>query len=199
LDAERQRRQINSPSWLSCSRKRTEKPMPIQNMNDLFLHQLKDIYFAENHIVKALPKMSEKAIAPGLSEAFDAHLLETEEHVARLKRIFEMVGQEPQGEECPAIEGIIEEAEELMDQIDHENTLDAALIAAAQAVEHYEISRYGTLAAWAGELGLDEVADILMQTLEEEHAADAALTDLGTARINAASVEEIEESEADAR
>jgi ferritin-like metal-binding protein YciE len=170
--------------------------MPIQNMNDLFLHQLKDIYFAENQIVKALPKISDKAIALGLSEAFDAHLMETQEHVARLNRIFEMIGQEPHGEECPAIEGIIEEAEELMGQIDHENTLDAALIAAAQAVEHYEITRYGTLAAWAGELGLDEVADILMQTLEEEHAADAALTDLGTARINAASVDEIEESEA---
>jgi ferritin-like metal-binding protein YciE len=168
--------------------------MAIKNMNDLFLHQLKDIYFAENQIVKALPKMSEKASSPELSEAFDSHLAETEEHVARLKRVFQMIGQKPQGEECPAIEGIIKEAEELMGQIDHENTLDAALIAAAQAVEHYEITRYGTLAAWAGELGLDEVSEILMQTLEEEHAADSALTELGEARINAASVDEAGEA-----
>ena len=119
--------------------------MSIQNMNDLFLHQLKDIYFAENQILKALPKMSEKATSPDLSEAFDAHLDETETHVERLKQIFERSAKKPQGEECPAIEGIIKEAEELMGEIEHENTLDAALIASAQAVEHYEITRYGTL------------------------------------------------------
>ena len=164
--------------------------MSIQNMNDLFLHQLKDIYFAENQILKALPKMSEKATSPDLSDAFDTHLEETRTHVDRLKQVFEMIGEKPQGEECPAIEGIIKEAEELMGEIEHENTLDAALIAAAQAVEHYEITRYGTLVAWAGELGLDEVAEILGETLEEEHAADLKLTDLGESRINAASVED---------
>ena len=164
--------------------------MSIQNMNDLFLHQLEDIYFAENQILKALPKMSEKATSPDLRDAFDAHLEETKTHVDRLKQVFEIVGEKPQGEECPAIEGIIEEAEELMGEIEHENTLDAALIAAAQAVEHYEITRYGTLVAWAGELGLDEAAEILSETLNEEHAADLKLTDLGESRINAASVED---------
>jgi len=169
--------------------------MAIENMNDLFLHQLKDIYFAENKILQALPKMSEKATSTELSEAFDEHLQETEIHVDRLKQVFGIIGEEAQGEECPAIEGIIEEAEELMGEIEHENTLDAALIAAAQAVEHYEITRYGTLIAWAGELGLDDVVEILEETLEEEHAADLKLTDLGESRINAASVEDEGEAE----
>jgi len=167
-----------------------EPAMPIGNMNDLFLHQLKDIYFAENQILKALPKMSEKASSPDLSDAFDSHLEETRIHVDRLKQVFGIIGEKPQGEECPAIEGIIEEAEELMEEIEHENTLDAALIAAAQAVEHYEITRYGTLVSWAGELGLDDAAEILAETLEEEHAADLKLTDLGESRINAASVDD---------
>jgi ferritin-like metal-binding protein YciE len=169
---------------------KTERTMSIQNMNDLFLHSLKDIYFAENQILKALPKMSEKATSSDLSDAFDAHLAETEEHVTRLKQVFELIGQEPQGEECPAIEAIMEEAEKLMGEIEQANTLDAALIAAAQTVEHYEITRYGTLAAWAGELGLDEAAEVLNETLEEERAADRKLTDLGESRINAASVED---------
>jgi len=173
--------------------------MTIKNMNDLFLHQLKDIYFAENLIVKSLPKMSAKATSPDLAEAFDAHLAETNQHVARLEKVFQVIGKKPQGEECPAIEGIIKEAEELMSEIDHENTLDAALIAAAQAVEHYEIARYGTLVAWAGELGRDNVAEILMETLEEEHAADDKLTDLGESRINATSVDENDEKVAATR
>jgi len=164
--------------------------MSIANMNDLFLHQLKDIYFAENQIIKALPKMAEKAASADLSDAFDAHLEETMIHVERLKQVFEILGEKPQGDECPAIEGIIEEAEELMEDIEHGNTLDAALIAAAQAVEHYEITRYGTLVSWAGELGLDDAVDLLSETLEEEHAADLKLTDLGESRINAASVDE---------
>ena len=164
--------------------------MNIQNRNDLFLHQLKDIYFAENQILKALPKMAKKANSPDLSEAFEAHLEETKTHVDRLKVIFKIIGEKPQGEECPAIEGIIKEAEELMEEIEHANTMDAALIAAAQAVEHYEITRYGTLIAWAGELGFDDAADLLTETLEEEHAADLKLTDLGESRINGAAVED---------
>lgn len=164
--------------------------MAIESMQDLFLHTVKDIYFAENQILKALPKMSAAANSAELKDAFDSHLLETEGHVERLKQVFELLGEKPAGEECPAIEGIIEESEELMEEIEDANTLDAALIAAAQAVEHYEITRYGTLVSWAGELGLDEVAALLLETLEEEHAADAKLTDLGESRINAAAIED---------
>jgi ferritin-like metal-binding protein YciE len=162
--------------------------MPIESMNDLFLHTLEDIYFAENQIIKALPKMSAAATSTDLAAAFDSHLAETEIHVDRLKQVFEQLGEKPTGEECPAIEGIIEEAEDLIEEIQDENTLDAALIAAAQAVEHYEITRYGTLVAWAGELGLDDIAELLTETLDEEHAADIKLTDLGESRINAAAV-----------
>ncbi|MEQ1956040.1 DUF892 family protein [Mesorhizobium sp. CN2-181] len=162
--------------------------MPIKTMNDLFLHTLEDIYFAENQILNALPKMSAAATAPELAEAFDTHLAETETHVARLKQVFDFLGEAAAGTECPAIEGIIEEAEELIEEIEDENTLDAALIAAAQAVEHYEITRYGTLVAWAGELGHDNVAELLTETLDEEHAADAKLDALGETRINAAAV-----------
>jgi ferritin-like metal-binding protein YciE len=164
--------------------------MTIQTMNDLFLHTLKDIYFAEHEIIKALPKMSAKATSPELKLAFDEHLAETEQHVERLEQVFALIEEKPAGEECPAIEGIIEEAEELASEIEDANTLDAALIAAAQAVEHYEITRYGTLTSWAEELGLDDAAALLSETLEEEHAADIKLTELGETRINAAAIED---------
>lgn len=171
--------------------------MSIHNLNDLFLHMLKDIYFAENAILKALPKMSEKATSPDLAAAFDTHLAETQEHVERLKMVFQLIGEKPQGEECPAIEGIIEESEELMDEIEDENTRDAALIAAAQAVEHYEITRYGTLMSWAEELGLDDAMELLGQTLEEEEATDQILTDLGEGRINASAVDNEDDASED--
>jgi ferritin-like metal-binding protein YciE len=159
--------------------------MAIQTLNDLFLHTLRDIYYAENKISQSLPKMSAKATSPDLKAAFDEHLVETQEHVERLTEVFEMIGEEPSGERCPAIEGIIEEAEELAAEIEDAEVLDAALIAAAQAVEHYEITRYGTLISWAEELGLDDAAAILHQTLEEEYAADTKLSELGESGINA--------------
>ena len=158
--------------------------MTIQNMDDLFLHTLKDIYFAEHKIIKALPKMSEKATSPELKLAFDEHLVETEQHVERLEQVFELINEKP-SRAGPAIEGIIQEAEELASEIEDANTLDAALIAAAQAVEHYKITRYGTLVSWAEELGLGDAAVLLSETLDEEHAADIKLTDLGESRINA--------------
>jgi len=166
--------------------------MSIQNLDDLFLHTLKDIYFAEKQIIKALPTMAEKAAAPELSAAFDAHLSETELHVDRLEQVFELIGEQPQGEACPAIEAIIQESEELTSEIEDENTMDAALIAAAQAVEHYEITRYGTLISWAGELGLDDAAEILRETLDEEEEADRKLSVLGESRINASAMNEVE-------
>lgn len=163
--------------------------MSIQNMNDLFVHTLKDIHYAENQILKALPKMSKKASSPELKAAFDAHLAETKGQVERLKDVFKLVGEKPAGETCPAIKGIIEEASELMEEIEDTNTLDAAMIAAAQAVEHYEITRYGTLASWAGELGMNEAAALLEETLAEEKATDLKLTELGESRINAMAID----------
>lgn len=163
--------------------------MSIQNMEQLFLHTLKDIYFAENQILKALPKMVKKSSSPDLRAAFEDHLAETEGQVERLNQVFKIVGEKPSGEVCPAIEGILKEAEELMGDIKDKNTLDAAMIAAAQAVEHYEITRYGTLVSWAEEIGMDDAAGILAETLAEEKAADVKLTRLGESRINAMAID----------
>jgi len=156
----------------------------IQSMNDLFEHQLKDIYYAENQIVKALPEMIEKATAPQLAEGLRSHLAETKQHVSRLEQVFQMLGKEPQGVDCPAIDGIIDEAEDVSGEVEDKNVLDAAIIAAAQAVEHYEMTRYGTLVAWARQLGRDDCASILEQTLNEEKAADEKLTKLALGGIN---------------
>ena len=124
----------------------------IKSMDDLFLHVLQDIYYAENQIIKALPDMIEKATNRELTAAFKAHLGETEKQVARLDQAFQLLGKEPKGTKCPAINGIIDEANEIAGEVEDKNVLDAALLAAAQAVEHYEITRYGTLIAWADEL-----------------------------------------------
>lgn len=156
----------------------------IASLNDLFVHTLKDVYFAENHLTKKLPVMAEKASNRELKALFTAHLEETRTHIARLKTVFEIVGAKAEGEQCPAIEGITQEAEELLEEISDKPTRDAALIAAAQAVEHYEITRYGTLIAWARELGHQEAADILRETLAEEKGADSKLLRLGEDKLN---------------
>lgn len=158
--------------------------MALKSLQDLFVHTLKDIYFAENLIIKKLPTMSKEAGAAALKKIFDEHLAETKTHAQRLEKVFELIGEKAEGEECPAIEGIVEEAEELLDEISDASTKDAALIAAAQAVEHYEITRYGTLVAWAKELGHDEVANILRETLAEEKDADNKLLRLAEDRLN---------------
>ena len=160
--------------------------MSISSLQDLFIHTLQDIYFAETLIVKKLPTMVKEAGAAPLKKAFEEHLEETKTHVSRLDEVFRILGQKPQAEECPAIEGIIEEAEELIGEISNAKTKDAALIAAGQAVEHYEITRYGTLIAWSQELGRGDCATLLKQTLSEEHAADEKLSDLAEARLNKA-------------
>jgi ferritin-like metal-binding protein YciE len=156
----------------------------IKTMNDLFLHVMQDIYYAENQIVKALPDMIEKATNRELTAAFKSHLAETEKQIARLDQAFELLGETPKGTKCPAINGIIEEANELAGEVADKKVLDAALIAAAQAVEHYEITRYGTLIAWAEELGKDAVAKLLTTTLNEEKAADKKLTGIGENKVN---------------
>ena len=158
--------------------------MKIENLDDLFLHTLEDIYFAETTILKALPKMIKQADSPELVKAFDAHLTETKEHVARLESVFKLLDKKAKGEECPAIEGIVKEAEELMKSIKDADTKDAAMIAAAQAVEHYEITRYGTLISWAKLLGMKQAATILGKTLKEEYAADDKLTGIAEAKLN---------------
>jgi ferritin-like metal-binding protein YciE len=156
----------------------------IKTMDDLFVHMLRDMYYAENQIVKALPDMIEKASDPGLKQGFQAHLSETKNHVKRLEQVFRMDGVEASGVDCPAIDGIIEEANDVVGEVDKKNIMDAALIAAAQAVEHYEMTRYGTLIAWAKQLGHDDCARLLQQTLDEEKAADAKLTSIAERGVN---------------
>lgn len=158
--------------------------MALKTLDDLFLHFLKDMYFAEKHLVKALPKMAKKASSPKLTEAFESHLEETREHVARLEQVFEIVGKAARAETCPAIKGIVEEGEEIMDEAEDAEALDAGLIAAAQAVEHYEISRYGTMVAWANRLGMKDAAKILNKTLDEEYSADKKLSSLAEGTVN---------------
>jgi ferritin-like metal-binding protein YciE len=156
----------------------------IKSMNDLFVHTLRDIYYAENQIVKALPDMVEKATNPQLKQGFQTHLRESETHVKRLEQIFQKLGLKAQGVDCPAIDGIIEEANDVAGEVEDTSVLDAALIAAAQAVEHYEMTRYGTLIAWAKQLGRREVVPQLEQTLEEEKATDKKLTAMAEAQVN---------------
>jgi len=155
----------------------------IKNMADLHLHVLQDIYYAENQIKKALPDMIEKAKNRQLTAAFKAHLGETEKQISRLEQAFELLGKEPKGATCPAIDGIIKEANEVAGECE-EKALDAALVAAAQAMEHYEITRYGSLIAWSEELGHDAIARLLTTTLNEEKAADKKLTSIGEKKVN---------------
>ncbi len=156
----------------------------IKTMNDLFVHTLKDIYYAEHQIVKALPDMIEKATDAGLKQGFQAHLGETKNHVKRLEQVFKMHGVEAKGVDCPAIDGIIEEANDVAGEVEKKSVLDAALIAAAQAVEHYEMTRYGTLISWAKELGRNDCVSLLQQTLDEEKATDKKLTAMAESQVN---------------
>jgi ferritin-like metal-binding protein YciE len=156
----------------------------IETFDDLFVHQLRDIYYAEKQLVKALPKMAEKATSPQLKQAFQSHLAETKGHVSRVEQVFKMHGVEAKAVNCPAIDGIIEEANDIVGEVDDKQVLDAALIAAGQAAEHYEITRYGTLVAWAQQLGRDDCASVLQQNLAEEKAADKKLTSLAESSIN---------------
>lgn len=156
----------------------------IATMDDLFVHTLRDIYYAEYQIKKALPDMITKATSPELKSGFQTHLRETEEHIQRLKQVFKQHGVEEKGVTCPAIDGILEEANDVAGEVEDKQVLDAALIAAAQAVEHYEITRYGTLVAWAKQLGRDDCAALLQANLDEEAATDKKLTELATGGIN---------------
>jgi ferritin-like metal-binding protein YciE len=155
-----------------------------KKLDDLFLDTLKDIYYAERKILKALPKMAKAAQSPDLKAAFEKHEDETEGQVERLQKVFEILGKKARGKVCPAIDGIIEEGEEIMDEFKGSPALDAGLVSAAQAVEHYEITRYGTLKRWAEELGMKDAARLLAQTLAEESKTDEALTGIADAVAN---------------
>ncbi len=156
----------------------------IKSLDDLFVHTLRDIYYAEQQITQALPKMIDKATNPELKQGFQKHLRETEGHIKRLEEVFEMHGVKAKGVDCPAIDGILEEADDVSGDIDDKQVMDAALIAAAQAVEHYEITRYGTLIAWANELGRSDCASVLEKNLKEEKATDKKLTEMAESRVN---------------
>ncbi|PST27342.1 ferritin-like domain-containing protein [Mesorhizobium plurifarium] len=155
-----------------------------KTLDDLFHDTLKDIYYAERKILKALPKMARAAQAPELKAAFEKHKEQTETHVDRLQQVFDMIGKRAQGKTCEAIEGIVAEGEEIMDEFKGTPALDAGLISAAQAVEHYEISRYGTLKTWAKTIGLKDAVSLLDATLKEEIITDEDLTKLATAQAN---------------
>ena len=156
----------------------------METFSELFKETLKDIYYAEKAILKALPKMAKKASSKKLQAAFTKHQKETEGQVERLEQVFELLGKRAVGKKCAAIEGIIEEAEEVMKEAKEDTIRDAAMLAAAQAVEHYEISRYGTLVAWAEKMEMSDAAGLLNATLEEEKATDGKLTELAESEIN---------------
>lgn len=153
-------------------------------LDELFHETLKDIYYAEKKILSTLPKMAKAAQSPDLKAAFEKHHDETEGHVERLEQVFEIIGETPRGKTCDAINGIIDEGKEIMSDFKGSPALDAGLLAAAQAVEHYEMSRYGTLKAWANMLGHDKAVKLLDATLQEEKKTDAALTKLAEVAVN---------------
>ncbi|WP_312366979.1 ferritin-like domain-containing protein [Ensifer sp.] len=155
-----------------------------KKLADLFHDTLKDVYFAEKKIVATLPQMQEAAVSPQLKDAFTKHLGETKVHIERLEQVFELIGKKPESKTCNAILGITEEGDEIMKDYKGSPALDAGLLAAAQAVEHYEMSRYGTLRTWALELGNNEAAGLLQTTLDEEQATDLALTSIATSVVN---------------
>ena len=162
--------------------------MKTKTLDDLFLDTLKDIYYAERKILKALPKMARGAQSPELRAAFEKHHEETQGQIERLQDVFELLGKAARGKTCPAIDGILEEGEEILDAFKGSEALDAGLVAAAQAVEHYEMARYGALRNWAELLGYKDAVKLFQQTLTEEEATDAALTKLADGSVNQAAI-----------
>jgi ferritin-like metal-binding protein YciE len=162
----------------------------METLSELFEETLRDIYYAEKAILKALPKMAKKASSERLAAAFQEHVSQTEGQVERLEQIFEMLGKSARGKRCPAIDGLSEEASEIMQEAKNDTVRDAGMLAAAQSVEHYEISRYGTLAAWAEKLGMQEAVNLLRETLQEEKETDEKLSELALSEINVEAEEE---------
>ncbi|RWM87829.1 MAG: ferritin-like domain-containing protein [Mesorhizobium sp.] len=169
---------------------KNESQSKAKGLEDLFHDGLKDVYYAERKILNALKKMAKGAESDELTAAFEKHRDETEAQIERLQQVFEIFGKRPQGKTCPAIDGIIEEGQEILEEFKEAPALDAGLVAAAQEVEHYEIARYGTLITWAGLLGLKDAVPLLEETLEEEKATDEALTQLGETSVNERAMQE---------
>ncbi|MEO8398177.1 MAG: ferritin-like domain-containing protein [Ignavibacteriaceae bacterium] len=159
--------------------------MSVKTLKDLFVDELKDMYNAENQLTKALPQMAKKATSDSLKKAFENHLKETENQIKRLEKVFDEVGIAAKGKKCEAMEGLIKEAKGMMDEVEDEDVLDAALISAAQKVEHYEIGSYGTLRTFAKLLGFSKSVDLLQENLDEEAAADEKLTEIAESEVNA--------------
>jgi len=158
--------------------------MKIQTMQDLFVEQIEDLYDAEHQLVKALPKMAKAATSPDLRDAFESHLEQTKGHVERLEKVFATVKRKPKGQSCPAMQGLVDEGDEIVTNTEKSPLRDAGLIAAANRVEHYEIAAYGAARAFALPLGIEMAVDLLQATLDEEIAADAALSELADSRVN---------------
>lgn len=156
----------------------------MKSMEDLFLHTLKDIYYAEKLVLRIMPKMMKQASSPELKQAFEKHHTETEKQIERLDQVFEECNSAARGIRCEAMDGILAEAKDMMEEVEDAEVRDAGLVAAAQSIEHYEISRYGTLAAWAQQLGMKNAPKLLQQTLEEEKKADRQLSELALQKIN---------------
>ena len=173
----------------------TSSETPHSKLQKLFEDELKDIYWAEKALTKAIPKMVKKATAEDLIEALDNHLTETQEHVQRLEEVFSLIGKEPQAKKCEAMAGLVKEAEEIMSDTEDGMMRDAGIISAAQKVEHYEIASYGTLRTFASTLGLDDVVTLLQQTLDEEKTADEKLSEVAVSCINEAAAQEVEGEE----
>ena len=161
-----------------------------KRLEDLFLDGIKDLYYAEKKILKALPKMAKGAESEDVSAAFEKHRAETEGQVERLEQVFALLDKPARGKTCPAIDGIIEEGSEILEDYKGAPAIDAGLVAAAQAVEHYEIARYGTLIAWAEQMGMADAVDLLKATLAEEEATDEALSTLGEGGVNERAMQE---------
>jgi ferritin-like metal-binding protein YciE len=161
----------------------------MKTMDDLFHALLQDVYYAEKQLVKTLPKLAKKSSNAELEKAFTDHLKETEGHVERLEKVFDLIGKKPRAKKCDAILGIVAEGDEVMQESDDEAVLDAGILAAAQAAEHYEIARYGTLCAWAEQLGQEDAKELLGQTLEEEKKADELLTSIADGGVNEAATQ----------
>jgi ferritin-like metal-binding protein YciE len=170
--------------------------MKLDTLNKLYVEELRDIYNAENQLLKALPKMAKAASSAELKQAFEDHLEETKEHVDRLEEIFKGLDESPKGKTCKAMKGLVEEGSEILEEEGEESVLDAGIIAAAQKVEHYEIASYGTVRTWANLLGEDEAAELLQQTLDEEGDADKRLNELAEEIVNPEALSESEEEAA---
>jgi ferritin-like metal-binding protein YciE len=160
----------------------------VKSMDDLFHKVLQDLYYAEKQLLRTLPKLAKKSSNAELEKAFNHHRDETENHVQRLEQVFDMIGKKPRGKKCDAMFGIVAEGDEVMSETDEDTVRDAGIIAAAQAAEHYEIARYGTLCAWAEVLGKRDVASLLKETLEEEKKADQLLTSIAKREVNQAAI-----------